>query len=44
MYSYRYRSDDGGQTWTFLHSTHENVTARNDAMAYEQAHIQRELK
>jgi hypothetical protein len=44
MYAYRYRSDDGGKTWTFLSSQHENVSARLATEAYEQAAIQREFK
>jgi len=44
FYAYRYRSDDGGKTWTFLYSQHENVTARVSAQAAEQAAIQREYK
>lgn len=44
FYSYRYRSDDNGQTWLFQHSEHENQVARRESEQAEQARIQRELK
>ena len=44
MYAYRYRSDDNGATWVFMHSEHENTVARRESEALEQARLQREMK
>jgi hypothetical protein len=44
MYAYRYRSLDGGKSWEFMHSTHENVSQRLSEQSMKQHRIQTELK
>lgn len=42
--AYRYRSDDGGKTWTFVSSLSDSQLEQSALVANEQARIQRELK